>query len=225
MNDTTPNLWFLAFRASWVALVLGAAAGCSAMRGGSTANLTPNVFRAGETLPPDLHRVAVLPLAVPPAVARQGHTRESLEPVLLSELAKANRFELVTVRADSLQQLSGRAEWRTTDRFPTNFFHQIRELTDCDAILMAELTEYRAYPPLAVGWRLQLMEVKDMRVWWAADEIFDAGDAPVADAARQYQLAHSSQPRSMEENREILYSPVRFARFAASVLVATCPTR
>lgn len=184
-----------------------------------------NVYVASKQLPPTLKRVAVLPLAVNPRLADREAIQQSLSPILLAELAKTGRFEMVSVSPATLVQLSGRGEWRTTDPFPTNLVAQIREATACDAVLFPEVTDYRPYPPVAVGWKVQLLDPDTLQAWWAVDELFDASDPAVANSARRYHLAHTAQPRTMTDAREVLNSPVRFGRYAASVVAETCPSR
>ncbi len=226
MNVATPKCRAPEGRLLLLALTLaaGLVGGC-ATRIGGTAVKASNVYTGGDTLPTELRRVAVLPLTVTGSPAHRDQVREGLEPILLTELAKTERFELVPVQPERLRQWFGRTDWHTTDTFPTNFFSTLRQETDCDAVLFSQLTQYRPYPPLAMGWRIQLLDVRTMRVSWAVDEVFDASDSAVARAAGHYHLEHSTQPRSMTDGREILNSPLRFARYTASVVAATCPQR
>ncbi|MBX3743697.1 MAG: hypothetical protein KF833_00160 [Verrucomicrobiae bacterium] len=202
--------------------------GCASGPGSGSAVRDPvpgNVFRLEDRLPRGLKRVALLPLAVHAPEAHRSRIREGLQPVLAAELGKAGRFEVVTVEAGRLRQWTGQGEWRSTDRLPVDFFERLREETGCDGVLFGEVTEYRAYPPIAVGWRWQLVDTDGPTVWWAVDEVFDAGEPGVAAAARRYQGGRSGGSRSGTDGGDILNSPTRFGRYTASLLVATCPGR
>lgn len=184
-----------------------------------------NVFRAEAKLPATLKRVVVLPLATKQPGSDMETACASLEPILLTELAKTTSFELVSLPPARLRHWSGRADWATTDRLPTNFFAQIRQDTGCDAVLFCELTQYRPYPPLSIGWRVQLVEATGPKVEWVFDDVFDASDAGVANAARKYHLARATGPAALVDPSEILNSPRRFGGYTAHALAATCPTR
>lgn len=182
-----------------------------------------NVYLGGEKLPRSLKRVAVLPVTARGADPELGGSRATLEQALQTELGKRARFEVIPVLPDALRQWTGRSQWVTTDRFPTNFFDRLRDGTGCDAVLFAQVTDFRAYPPLAVGWRLQLLDCDGLQVWWAVDEHFDASEPAVANAARRFHLEHAGKPAELTDTGEVLYSPRRFGSYAANAVVATCP--
>lgn len=184
-----------------------------------------NVFRAEEKLPITLKRVAVLPLSSRENGADMDSARESLEPILWSELAKTTSFELVPLPADRLRHWSGKVGWVSSERLPTNFFAQVRADTGCDAVLFCELTRFRAYPPLSIGWRLQLVEAENAKVHWVFDNVFDASEEGVANAARRYHVARATGPSALVDPNEILNSPRRFGGYTAHAMVATCPAR
>jgi hypothetical protein len=185
-----------------------------------------NVYRGAERLPRSLRRVAMLPLAVSDSLASQrAAVRDSLGPVLRDELARAHRFEVVSVTPELLGRLTGREQWLASDELPLDFFFRLREETACDGVLFSEVTTYRPYPPLAIGWRLQLVSADGPEVWWAVEEVFDANEPSVANGARRYHLARTTQPAALTDAREIFNSPRRFGAYSAGVIVATCPGR
>ncbi len=184
-----------------------------------------NVFRADAKLPASLKRVVVLPLTTAGTGVDLASAPATLEPLLIQELGKSGRFELMPMAPAALKQLTGRATWSASDLFPTNFFDRLRDSTGCDGVLFSEVTAYKAYPPMTVGWRLRLMDVDGPTVWWAVDEVFDASNALVANAAKRYHLTNAGKPAELTDPAEILLSPRRFAGYAASALVETCPKR
>lgn len=184
-----------------------------------------NVFRLASQLPPDLRRVALLPLLSDSRrpVAEAG--QETLEPILQGEFLKTKKFELMPVSQDQLRQWTGQGRWAADEKLPPDFFKVLAEQTGADAVLFVQLTEYRPYPPLAVGWRFKLVECSGQRVWWALDEIFDAGETRVANGARRFQQAHQRQAGSLLDSTGILASPRRFGQYAAAAALATLPER
>ncbi len=208
-----------------VALLLTGCAGLESTRGIPGPEYIPaNVHVASSSLPPGIRRVALLPLSVTDTRADPEMVRESLQPVFQGELIKAGRFEVVTVSPSRLQEWTGRPEWLASEELPPDLLTRLGENTGCDAVLFAQITEYRAYRPVAVGFRLQLVDVTQGMVWWAADEVIDSHDPVVANSARRYHLSHAARPRKLTDPDEILTSPRRFARYAAGVLIATCPS-
>ncbi|MGE3313202.1 MAG: hypothetical protein AB7O66_24820 [Limisphaerales bacterium] len=184
-----------------------------------------NIYRGVEKLPQDVKRVAVLPLRVDGKDFAVEQARAGLQKALVGELAKAERFELVQVKPESLRDWSGKLAWGAEEELPEGLLERIQRETGCEGILFCQVTGYRAYPPLAIGWRLRLVEVEGLRVWWAADEWFDAGDAAVANAARRHYMERAPRPHALADSQQILYSPLRFGTYTASALAATCPNR
>lgn len=184
-----------------------------------------NVYRGVDKLPRDLKRVAVLPLRVDGKDHATELARPGLQKVLLSELSKSGRFELVLVRPELLRDWTGKPAWGSEEELPPGLLDRIRSETGCEGVLFCQVTGYRAYPPLAIGWRLRLVDVDGLRVWWAADEWFDAADEAVANAARRHSMDRSPRELAQVDARQILYSPLRFGTYTASALAATCPGR
>jgi hypothetical protein len=151
--------------------------------------------------------------------------REALWPVLLNELGRVRHFEVVSVTADDLRLMTGRGAWSGEEKLPLDFFEKLKDRLGVDAILFSRLTQYRAYEPLSVGWRLKLMDADEPRILWAVDEVFDARVPEVAAAAVRYDQGHPDASSSLHDSRGVLTSPKRFGRYAASAVVQTLPAR
>jgi hypothetical protein len=180
-----------------------------------------NIYGQKDPLPAQLRRVAVLPLSGGPAVAE----RELLGAALESELAKTGSFELVRVSADELEVWTGQRAWPATAALPVPLETHLRDQLGCDGFLLPEVTQYRAYPPLALGWNLKLVDLHSGKIIWAADEMFDAGQTEVANSARRYRLRHSQVPGAVEDSRFVLLSPDAFCHYTAEALFETLPVR
>lgn len=179
-----------------------------------------NFFWAGPALPAYLRRVAVLPLSVPERDWEAEAGREALREVLLAELGKAQRFELVAVSPDQMRDLTGRPAVRPEEPIPQDLIRRLRQQAGCDGALFAHVQPYRAYPPLKLGWNLKLADLHSRQIIWAADEVFDASEASVARAAWQYARQHGAGP---QEASLVLTAPRRFAQYTLAALFARLP--
>jgi hypothetical protein len=210
-------------------LSLGLLAGCSVDHPvdivTGAAYVPSNVHRETPKLPATLRRVAILPLATTLDEASDTAAREALEPLLQEELAKTGRFELVKVSSDLLLQRTGRRRWCADEKLPADFLGLLRETYACDAVFFPQVTVFRAYPPLSIGWRCKLVGVSSQGIPWAADEVFDAGQSSVVNGARRYQQSELKPGGPMDDSRSILSSPRRFGHYTASTLLATLPER
>jgi hypothetical protein len=184
-----------------------------------------NVYLEEASLPPNVKRVAILPLTTLNDEAAMDAGREALWPALLGELGRARQFELVPVNADELRSITGRSAWTGEEKLPLDFFEKLRERLGVDAILFSQLTEYRAYQPLAIGWRLKLLEAEEPRTLWSVDEFFDARVPEVAAAARRHAERHPDTQSSLHDPQGVLISPRRFGQYAAFAVVETLPGR
>jgi hypothetical protein len=184
-----------------------------------------NIYAESPALPKNIRRVVVLPLACDDDNAVMADGRATLEPVLVSELIKTKKFEVVTSDGVFLKNRSGRADWTSEEVLPPDLFALLRENSACDAVLFARLTVFRAYPPLAVGWRLRLVNAETGRTIWSADEVFNGGEPSVKDGARRHQLIAERDPSGAPDEWFIQNSPAKFGQYTAASLFATLPTR
>jgi hypothetical protein len=171
--------WQKRWRVGWPVGLLAfctVIAGCQSAppTAGRSHRMADNVFVYPPKLSLDLRRVAVLPLAAENPGSDLPEGCAALTPVLWEQLVKTKKFEVVAVNAGGLRSRTGQADWTGTENLPPDFLEFLRREYDCDAVLFAEVTVYRAYAPLAVGWRLKLADARSGQIIWAADEIFDA---------------------------------------------------
>ena len=182
-----------------------------------------NTFAYPSVIPLSLQRVAVLPLACEEPRADLPDGCEALNPVLLAELAKTKKFEVVAVNRENLRSCTGRAGWTGAEILPADFFNSLQRIYGCDAVLFCQLTVFHAYAPLAVGWRFKMVDTRTRQILWASDEIFDAGQPAVLNSARRYQLAELKSATA--DGWAMQNSPRQFGQYAAAHLLATLPGR
>jgi hypothetical protein len=184
-----------------------------------------NVFAYPPKLSLDLRRVAVLPLAAEAAGGDLPDGCAALTPVLQEQLIKAGKFEVVAVDPATLRRRTGQVNWTGAEVLPPDFLAFLKREYGCDGVLFAELTTYRAYAPLAVGWRLKLVDVRSGQVLWAVDEVFDAKIPAVSLAAQRFTSPGFSLPFLRQENWVAVNSPRQFGGYTAATLLDTLPDR
>ena len=190
------------------------------------ADLPPdNIFAEPPFLPPELHRVAVLPLAAEGRDADLPDGCAALQPVLFDELVRTEKFEVVSVRPENLRAGSGRAAWTGVEPLPRGFFDALRREYGCDAVLFCELTVYHAYAPLAIGWRLKLADARTHKILWAADEVFDASQPAVSRKAWQFWINRDKAAAKDEIRWRLASSPRQFGSYTAAALLSRLPAR
>src|SRR5688572_1821913 len=101
-----------------------------------------NVHQLAPKLPSRIRRVAVIPLSTEPGNGDLEHGRETLEPLLQSEIDRLPHFEVVRVTREQLRQWTGQREWNSSDKLPENFLKVLKEEPGCDAVLFSRLTRY-----------------------------------------------------------------------------------
>ena len=80
-----------------------------------------NIYTEAAALPKNIRRVVVLPLVCDENNVVMTEGRAALEPVLLSELIKTKKFEVVTPDTAFLKNRAGRADW-SSEEFPAAGF-------------------------------------------------------------------------------------------------------
>lgn len=218
--------WLAGFLLSLIFTLCTGCAGTKLARQAVTPSYDPaNVYREEANLPASIRRIALLPLTSATESADLAFGLESMRPVIQGAFAGARQFEMVVVSGDELRLLTGRASWNADDRLPADFLDKLRDKLAVDAVLFCSLTTYRAYEPLAIGWRIKLVDIDEPRVLWAVDELFDARVPEVAAGAVRFAERHPDTGSSLQDSRSILISARRFGHYAATELVRTMPGR
>lgn len=203
-----------------------------------------NVFAASPALPKELKRVLVLPLTCDESRADLLGGCEALDPVLQAELVKTKKFEVVPTSPETMRALTGRFKWTGAEVLQSDFFDSLEKDFGCDAVLFCQLTEFHAYAPLAVGWRMKLVDAHTQKIIWAADQVFDASEPAVVKGAEQFQktaqnshgsiklllktlfnYADRQPPSALDDQWAVLNSPRYFGQYSAAQLLLTLPKR
>jgi len=184
-----------------------------------------NVYLSQATLPANVRRIAVLPMACNSQQADMIDGCDALDPILAAQLVATKKFEVVRVSPEELERETGQAYWTGGEALPADFFTELEKNVNCDAVLFCELTEFRPYPPLAVGWRLKLVDAKSHDIIWAGDEQFDAGEPAVIAGAVRYERQDQSELDGEPTGWLTLNSPRDFGQYTIAQLLSTLPAR
>lgn len=136
-------------------LLAAALAGCAELPKPDPTRIGPffeptNVRSHVAQLPLDFRRVLLLPLA-PTGTQLQEERLSTLDAVLLTELNKLARFEVVTLDRSQLQAMTGKRYVSSVDIIPAEFVEKILSSPNrfgADGVLFVDLTAFQAYPPL-----------------------------------------------------------------------------
>jgi hypothetical protein len=172
-------------------------------------------------LPVGFRRVAVLPLTA--AGTELADALPVLETVVAEEFGKSKRFEILRISPDELQGWVGSKQVDSTRVLPRALLTRAKEELMCDGLLFSQVTQFHAYPPLAIGWSLKLVDVRSGAILWAADEVFDASQQSVVNGARLFRLRNSQLSSSLEDSKFILLQPNTFGHYSAAALIALLP--
>lgn len=182
---------------------------------------------AGEW-PADIQLVAVMPLVGSHGNDLAQRGAELLQPVFTEELSKFTLFETITITPDKLQALLGVNEVRPLDPLPHQFQKIIASLDKsnpdrkvCHAVLFCELTRYNPYPPLSMGWKFRIFDLKTGQTIWAFDEVFDTGNPNVANSARRYMRENKLTSMSIFRDTRVMDSPRALAGYSLAAALAT----
>jgi len=169
-------------------------------------------------LPANVMRVAVMPLMPGRGNAPAERGAPLLQAVLTEELSRARLFEVVTITPHRLQSLfNERAIYADAD-LPFDFLPELAKETTCQAVLFCELTTFRAYPPIGVGWKLHLFNLEDGQLIWATDEVFDAGQTTVNNSLRRHIRERQSSSILAATELLILNSPRELGRYSLGAI-------
>lgn len=182
-----------------------------------------NVHSASRKLPQDLRRILVLPVTSNGSYeATEGV--DMLYDLLVEELNSTKKFEVIRVTPAQLSAKTGRPSWQAEEALPETLLDTLGTSFACNGILFCQVTTFRAYAPLAIGWRFKLVDARDGGIIWAADEVFDAGRTSVQTGVKSFDRQRQRTGRS-DDGWVTLHSPRRFGHYSAATLLQLLPER
>ncbi len=216
-------------RALLATLALGALLGCSSVNSlvdplavDPSLGYNPVNYRGDARLPADLHRVAVLP--VHGGTVAGPESAAALDRVVLAALQQQQRFEVVPISRADCHRVFGATDFSSVEALPHGFLEELARRYAVDAVLFVDLTVYRPYQPIALGFRSKLAAIHDVRMVWAFDELFSAEDPRLRRTIRSRQR-HAVESSRVDPTPAVLQSPAGFGAVAAELMFRTLPPR
>jgi hypothetical protein len=186
---------------------------------------TPANVRGVDRLPTSVTRIALLPCA-PAAQGVSDDTLRDLDRVLAAALTRAARAEITPVDPVTFARLTGHPRMVSTAILPSDFLARIATQTGADALLLVDITTYSPYPPLSLGLRARLIDIKTGVSLWNFDNILSTATPAVVNSARAHHLGRT--PATMTPGNlsySVLQNPLMFADYVAHATWATLPPR
>ena len=144
-----------------------------------------------------------------------------LTEAITDAVRKKHLFSLSTLYRDA-------AAWRNLDLNDTASYSleelsAIRNQLKADAVLFGRITQYYPYPHMLVGLHLKLIDLRDGRLLWATEQVWDSTDKRVE---RRMRLFFNSQMRAGYQPLDwelLITSPRAFNKFVACEVAQTLP--
>jgi hypothetical protein len=173
--------------------------------------------------PAELHRInraALLELgddSSHPFVAKE------ITEDLLRALQERRLFRVELLR--STDPGFGAITLRPDGRFTLQEMKQLRELLDCDAVLVGSLSSFQQFPRMQMGLRLTLLDLRNGKVIWSVDNVWDTRDRDVERRIKEFfddRMAHRYEPVNWQIAN---VSTSAFEKFVAYEVAQTLPSR
>lgn len=142
---------------------------------------------------------------------------------LFLALQKKQVFGLTVVRQDDSAWRSLQLDLNST--YTLEQLLAIRKTLKCDAILIGTITEYQPYPHMAVGLRLNLMDLEDGELLWALEQVWDSADKTTEYRIKNYFQRQIRSNLAPLREQLIAISPLKFIRFVAYEVAETLQPR
>ena len=185
-----------------------------------------NIFARPPVLPPELQRVAVLPLAAKGREADLPDGCAALQPVLFDELVRTEKFEVVSVRPENLRASSGRAAWTGAEQLPKGFFEFAPARIRLRRRVVLRADGVSRLCAAGVGWRLKLVDVRTQKIIWAADRfLMPASRAWRGTPSNSWRQRDKSAGRRTKTAGGSANSPRQFGSYTAAEILSHLPAK
>ena len=134
-------------------------------------------------------------------------------------LQKRQVFGLAIVRQSDTAWRSLQLEPDTT--YTLEQLMAIRKTLNCDAVLIGSITEFNPYPPMTIGLRLKLVDLKDGQLVWGLEQVWDVADKTTENRIKNYFKRQMNSEFIPLREQVIAVSPLKFFRFVALEIAET----
>jgi hypothetical protein len=206
------------------------------LTGCTTLPKAPDGARTGPFyIPANVHAVSRMPetvrrIVLLPAAAADPHLTEdtlrNLDRILATALTRSARAEVTTIDRDAFARIVGRPSILSTATLPADFISRVVSASGADALLFVDVTAYSPYPPLVLGLRARLIEIKTGASLWNFDNIVSTARPEVVNSARAHGLRRTPVTMTPGDlSYTVLQNPLSFADYVADATWSTLPPR
>ena len=130
---------------------------------------------------------------------------------LFESMQKKQLFGLTVVRKRDEVWKSLQLDSDTTYSYKQ--MNSIREMINCDGVLVGTITEFKPYPHMTIGLRLKLMDLKDGQLIWAIEQVWNSSDKYTQKKVKKY-LENEKDSSQISLNKRLAsISPLEFIKY------------
>jgi len=165
----------------------------------------------------NVRRIMVLPFAHEAGVTMDcGKVRDAF----VAELQKLRRFEVVPLPAEAREDEELNFSL-SRGRLSTEAIVRLCTRYSLDGLFLGSVTSWRAYTPVHLGLRTQLVSVHSGAPVWAVDAIYDAADRTTISDLRHYTETTQQDDGNLHGYQLSLLAPGKFTTYVAHRFVGT----
>ncbi|MDH4240171.1 MAG: hypothetical protein OEW48_11465 [Phycisphaerae bacterium] len=97
----------------------------------------------------------------------------------------------------------------------------IRRTLKCDAVLIGTISQFKPYPHMTIGLRLKLVDLRDGRLLWALEQIWDNSDKTTEYRIKDYFQYQKRSGFAPLREQLVTVSPLEFIKFVAYEVAET----
>lgn len=187
-------------------------AGCQSFYGERTKTLVSPKYAANNYfLYPDFNSLDINNVAIGAFTntSEEMGIEEKVKDIFLQELNKVNKFEISPCAyIDNNKQL-----FKINGRYTKKDLLDIAKNYHIDAVLMVEITHYKAYRPLVLGLKIKMVQTITGDEVWLVDELYDSTLAKVTSAAKEYYFANIDNDHTLYKWKVMFKSMRHFIQF------------
>ncbi len=138
---------------------------------------------------------------------------------LFQSMQKKQVFGLTVIRQNDIS-------WRSLQLEPDSEYmleeiQTIRTKLKCDGLLIGTITEFSPYPHTAVGLRMKLLDLRDGRLVWAIEQVWDSTDKTIEKRIENYLRQQRRSDSSGLQEHLVKISPLEFFKFVSYEVAET----
>jgi hypothetical protein len=136
---------------------------------------------------------------------------EEMTNALFESLQKKQLFGLTIVR--KRDDLWKSLQLDSDITYSLNQMNSIREMINCDGVLVGTITEFKPYPHMVIGLRLKLMDLKDGQLIWAIEQVWNSSDKYTQKSIKNYLENERDSSQISINKRLATISPLEFIKY------------